>query len=229
MTRPNRAVTALVVAACASLTVPALASAQTVSNAVRSKDLAALSSDAQHLASLTSHIKPASLPSAKLLASIRTAEATLAAAETKVNADEAKPKPKATTTTTTTTTLPPSTTTTTTTPSPTVVSQSTATGDNADATIDPVAYYLGPEELVVQASPPQVGVLTWDITCDESGGGTADSGAQQATIEFPATQALTLPTQNASGGCSIFADAQLNGAGTVTIQWVVTGHEVSSF
>ena len=42
-------------------------------------------------------------------------------------------------------------------------------------------------------------------------------------------QAITLPTQNASGGCSIVADAQLNGVGTVTIQWVVTGHEVSDF
>ena len=196
-----------------------------MSNAQLGKDLAALSGDAQHLSSLTSHIKPASLPSAKLLASIRAAEATLAAAETKVNADEATPKPKPAPTTTTT--LPPSTTTTTTTPLPTVVSQSTATGENADATIDPFSYYTGPEELIVEASPPQVGVLTWDINCSESGGGTADSGSQQATIAFPATQALTLPTPDASGGCSIVADAQLNSPGTVTIEWVVTGHEVT--
>ena len=108
-------------------------------------------------------------------------------------------------------------------------SQSTASGEQPDASIDPDGYYTGPEQLVVTAAPSQGGTLTWDVTCNEGSGGTAETGVQQETVVFPTTLLLTLPTQDASGGCSINADAQLEGSGTVTIQWVVTGQEVNNF
>ena len=166
-------------------------------------------------------------PGAAWLAQYRAALALVVTEQGRVTGDlyppNPKPKPKPSPTTTTTT---PSTTTTT---GQTVAAQASASGDNADASIDPLGYYTGSESLLVQAQPAQPGVLTWDITCDEGNGGTADGGTQQATLNFPTTEQLTLPATNPSGGCSITADAQLNGSGTVTISWIVTGTEVNNF
>jgi hypothetical protein len=190
------------------------------STAITKTDTAALANAETAYAKVLSNYKPG----AAWLAQYRAALATVVTEQARVTNDlypPTKPKPKPVTTTTVPRT------TTTTAPQPTVVSQATASGDQADASIDPFDFYTGPEELVVQADPPQGGTLNWDIICDEGSGGTADSGFQSQTVLFPTTQMLTLPTTDASGGCSISADAQLEGSGTVTIQWVVSGELVS--
>ena len=61
-------------------------------------------------------------------------------------------------------------------------------GDNADASINQFNNYTGAEELIVTATPPQSGVLTWDVSCSEAGGGTASSNVQEITVRFPVTQ-----------------------------------------
>ena len=165
-------------------------------------------------------------PGAAWLAQYRAALSLVVTEQGRVTDDLYPPKPKPKPTPTTTT-VPHATTTTTT--GPITAAQASASGDNADASIDPLGYYTGSESLLIQAQPAQPGVLTWDITCDEGNGGTADGGTQQATLNFPTTEQLTLPATNPSGGCSITADAQLNGSGTVTLSWIVNGTEVNDF
>lgn len=216
----KRTVTLAVVA----LSIAALAGTASASTVTTPTDTAALAKAETAYAKVLSEYKPG----AAWLATYRAALSLVVTEQARVTNDlypPTKPKPKPVTTTTVPKT------TTTTGPQPTVVSQATAEGDQADASIDPDGFYTGPEQLVVTASPPQGGVLTWDITCNEdaSGNSTATSGGQQETVLFPTTLELTLPATNPIGGCSISADAQLEGSGTVTIQWVVTGQEVNDY
>lgn len=111
-----------------------------------------------------------------------------------------------------------------------VVAQNTAVGSGADARIDIIDNgngYTGQEELIVTSTPPQMGTLSWGIVCSEASGATAHNGGQVNTA-FPVTKLLTLPVQNAAGGCAVLADASLNGGGSVTIRLAVTGHVVSN-
>ena len=127
-------------------------------------DASALAAAETHYSSVLSHY----VNTAKWLAQYRAALATVVTEQERLTGDLYPPKPKAAPTTTTT--LP----TTPTTAWPTTAAQASASGDNADASIDPFAYYTGSESLLIQAQPAQPGVLTWDVTCDEGNGGTAD-------------------------------------------------------
>ena len=211
----NKVVAAVALSAGALIVAPTAASASALTKA----DASALAAAETHYSSVLSHY----VNTAKWLAQYRAALATVVTEQERLTGDLYPPKPKAAPTTTTT--LP----TTPTTAGPTTAAQASASGDNADASIDPFAYYTGSESLLIQAQPAQPGVLTWDVTCDEGNGGTADGGTQQVNLNFPTTYQLTLPTTNASGGCSIIADAQLNGSGTVTLSWIVTGTKVNNF
>ena len=214
----NKVVAAVALSAAALIASPTAASASALTKA----DAAALATAEIHFASVLNHYAN----TAKWLAQYRAALSIVVTDQGRLTNDlyppKPKPKPK---TTTTTTTLP----TTTTTTGPTTAAQASASGESADASIDPFAYYTGSESLLIQAQPAQPGTLNFDITCDEGNGGTADGGFQSVDLNFPTTYQLTLPTTNASGGCSISADAELAGSGTVTLSWIVTGTKVSDF
>jgi hypothetical protein len=214
----NKTIVAVALGAALLLAAPTAASASTLTKA----DAAALATAETHYASVLNHY--ADTPA--WLAQYRAALSMVVTEQGRVTADiyPAKPKPPPAPKTITTP-IP----TTTTTTEPTTAAQASASGDNPDASIDPDGFYTGSESLLVQAQPSQPGTLTWDINCNEGNGGTADSGSQQAELNFPTTEQLTLPTADASHGCSIVADAELEGSGTVTISWIVTGTEVNDF
>ena len=69
-------------------------------------------------------------------------------------------------------------------------------------------------ELKITASPPQQGTVSWDLVCDETGGGVG-SKSGQSDISLPGTQNLPLPAT--SDRCIVSANVQLSQGGDVTI------------
>ena len=69
-------------------------------------------------------------------------------------------------------------------------------------------------QLHLLASPPQDATVSWDMVCQESGGG-AGSKSGQADLHLPTTHTLPLP--GPSHSCAVSANAQLSGSGTVRV------------
>lgn len=125
----------------------------------------------------------------------------------------------------TTTTRPPPTTTapppptTTTAPPSYVVATGHASGTYALATVTGTAPTPTSISLRLTASPPLSALVSWFLLCRERGGGVGEKHGE-STLSLPTTEMLPLP--GPSSTCSVSADAELQGGGTLTISIIDT-------
>ena len=68
--------------------------------------------------------------------------------------------------------------------------------------------------LKLNATPAQSAQVSWDLVCQESGGGVGNKSGQ-STLSLPTTEPL--PTPSGSESCTVSANAQLSGNGTIEI------------
>jgi hypothetical protein len=89
-----------------------------------------------------------------------------------------------------------------------------ASGDYAVAQTSGTVYSPSGLRLRLVASPAQSALVTWTLTCNESGGGVGQK-SRQSTLEIPAIE--TLSQAATSERCIVAANAQLNQSGTLNI------------
>lgn len=95
-----------------------------------------------------------------------------------------------------------------------VVGSGHASGDYAIAQASGTANEPAKIELSLAATPSQSATVSWDLICDESGGGVG-SKTGQSTLSLPTVDVLALPAPSTS--CIVSASAQISSSGTVTV------------
>jgi hypothetical protein len=90
----------------------------------------------------------------------------------------------------------------------------TASGDCAVAQAGGTVYSPSQVNLKITANPARTALVTWTMTCTESGGGAGEKSGQ-STMQLPATKMLPLPA--ASSSCIVAANAQLHASGTLNM------------
>ena len=90
----------------------------------------------------------------------------------------------------------------------------TASGDYAVAQAGGTVYSPSQVHLRLVATPPQSALVSWTMTCDESGGGVGQNSGQD-TLQLPTIENLPLPAP--SNSCIVAANAQLSESGTLNI------------
>jgi hypothetical protein len=73
-----------------------------------------------------------------------------------------------------------------------------------------------PSKIILRlvANPAQSAVVTWAMTCDESGGGVGNKSGQ-STLQLPTIETLPLPAP--SDSCLVSTKAQLRSTGTLNV------------
>lgn len=89
-----------------------------------------------------------------------------------------------------------------------------ASGDYAIAQTTATANNPSGIELQIQATPSQWGRVTWEVVCQEVGGG-AGSKNGQSTRSLPTVEMLSLPAPSTS--CIVSANVQISGSGSAVI------------
>jgi hypothetical protein len=130
----------------------------------------------------------------------KAARDTTTAAATSTTASSATPPPPATTTSAVS--------------ALTEVNSGHANGAYAVAQTSGTASNPNPVELRLIATPSQDGRVSWDLVCDESGGGVG-SKSGQSNLSMPGSEKLPVPSGSTS--CIVSANVQLSGSGNVTI------------
>jgi hypothetical protein len=92
--------------------------------------------------------------------------------------------------------------------------QGKASGDYAVAQAGGTAYSPSHLQLRLISNPAQRALVSWTMTCTESGGGVGQKSGQ-STLGLPTIEDLPLPAP--SDSCIVAANAQLSGSGTLNV------------
>ena len=95
-----------------------------------------------------------------------------------------------------------------------IVSLQTASGERAEATVQASVEAPRWIHVRISASPRQVAVVTWTVTCTKNGAGASKSGSFAAKTTV--TRAVSLPKRTPDF-CSASASARLQDGGELSV------------